>query len=1168
MADEIIGSTAKIDGVQASMEALAQRAAEMEGTVPGAQDLTSDVEAAADNFSDMEALSAGETPTSTPSSGRTRQRSPDVQARQDLMTETARTRAAEEQKRQQIRTRTEEARSEATIRRVEAEARSAEARAAKVVDPPLDPSVVDAAIEFAGGFMGFQDEAHDAWMDEQLRLGIPITRQSMNALRPEMVSLFDERPREAPMAERRLAAWREFEPTYEGPRSRVDSAFNDFLGERSLLSPSEQLRSERSKYKESLADEHENPWQSMGMGFAIGFAATSLFSGVEKAIMPGISGESAVPWQAEEQAATSLLPMVGSIGATLAARKLGPGAEMAAQFVGQGAGQLLQDSIDQWTTGHIFAQTRAGEELGEGRGGAEAVKEFTDALRNAATPAAKELAEFMTKVGSTGPVSPSAAAGFGILQTDQGTAFERNQTAVLGYLNSSPFLRAERDQYGVDPAGQTLKGISSQEYLGIAATAALSGNYAAMQGALANAESVRGREIENPAYRRDQDIVDKYERESGSGILNPDFWKHVGNLKSDQEYADAKERLKKEPRNLADPNGAIFAQQEKQIQSWEGQSKDIDADLISGQAAGASATARLGRQMIYGGDGNTIRAALPEMSSAVDQQERAIQSRIANNRAAAAMFAATNPAMARQFQASVDADTAQLEGMGAIIPSQERAAFQMDEDAATAGYGYSRAQDQYSLTTGLLSGGSYASLNGTESTSLTNQYQRAGRLRELANGGDPYANQAQRDRYLTQATQIEGAAATDLYDYQRNVERQDLDASGLLIGRTGAGINRAGAYGGAREIGGAYDALDLQLAGRRDLLTNILAGTLTQDDRNRYQGQLDIVQAQLDLDPSKKAHAMWDSAWGVSEANISRGGAQEQAARISGGSDAANPLVFGTIAGLRGEITDLTRKSTNANFSDEERAQARAMAAGRQVDILAQEARLARYDQEPGDQGRQIAIEGALSRAGRSFLEQGDVTSLRSEALRMAREDVTTYDAQIRRVQSQLSPEEFRNLQPAIAQERNQLLGKVTDLSESMDADFFRNLPAMTIGGTSFMGRLLPSAAQAAASIEGRGYGGIAARNLGFFNHTTGLDIMGGDRALSAAGTSYAASHPGNLTADAIGKAVAFALQSVQMKSEVTIRNGSERQSATGKIQAVENRTQGMGQVLPGVPRN
>ncbi|BDI29396.1 hypothetical protein CCAX7_14470 [Capsulimonas corticalis] len=1177
--DGIIGSTARIDS-QDALDLLTARAEEINGG--SAQSPSADVDSIVDDLAAKDATDLGETPAAAPS--RKRRQNPEVAERQRLQTQKVRDNTDQNLIKRQAETaaaqakadaiaRTAEAKADATIRTAEARARSAEARAAKVAPTPLDPSVVDAAVDFASDFQGYRDEASDAWMQTQLDRGIPVTRQSMNALRPEMVQNFAERPappREPTPAERQLNEFASFRESYTGKADQMEEAFRDHLIERGEATPAQRLAAEKDSFRQSLpgGKSREAMKTSQELGFAVGYGFQSVTTGVTKALDPMMSGEAYLPGQSWEQAGSSLFPLAGSlVGTMIGGRVGGPGGSLAGQFIGQGIGQTAEDLLDTYRTGHTYAQQRAGEMLGSGRGGADAVEEFTNALRNAATPAAKELAETLTKLGQNGPVTAGSVNEFGQLQSSMGVAFDHNVTTLGGFLDSSPFFGGLRAKYGSGPT----TGVSQQDYLGVANAAALSGNYDAMDTALAHAEAVRDMTYANPQYVKDKEFTDRYTRET-SNPFSSEYWSHVGKPSQDDAYEAALDRLKHEPKTL--PGAPTLGQQETAIRAAFEAHNLAQSDVLSGQAASATVGARLQLDMIYGGNGSTIRAALPGIEAGVSSQIRGLQRDADMARKAAAALTKNDPEtlnIKRQLLASADVDDSKILGLRSVAPSTKKAGYYPDEDAVGAGYGLSRSEDQYSLTVGLLAGGSYQGLAVLENKSLDTQVARAAHLRKLAQT-DPYADSAKKAGYLTEAIQIETSAQSERYDYARSIDRQEIDSTNLDVGHAQAGVERALAYAGPSSYSSAFGAEAAAYGAKIQALTEQLQrGGLTVDDYNRKEQELTSTRRAANALPGQEATAFYGASLAIAGAGIDKASTTAQIARLTGGSDVVNPLLPDVISQMESERSLLLDKSRDPRIAEPARREAEEAAERMRMQQIGVRFQEVQFSQEPVDQGHQIDVEGALSRVGRSFLEPGNVSALRSEALRMAREDISGYDAQVAKAQGTMSKSEFDVLRPAIALQRNQLLGKVTDLAESADADFYKNLPALSIGGGSFERRDLPSPARVAADMEGRGYAGIAVRNFGFFKRKSGLDFVGETGDISAGGRDYAVTHPGDTTAQGLAQAIAAlqkSLENLTIKGDITVKDGSNRSKMTGTIKSGTTDQQGLGAAVPGLPHN
>ena len=327
-----------------------------------------------------------------------------------------------------------------------------------------------------------------------------------------------------------------------------------------------------------------------------------------------------------------MLPLLGAIGGTvIGARVGGPAGGLGGQFLGQSIATSAEDLIDTYAGGHTFAQERAGQALGSGRGGREAIDEFTDALKNALTPAAKELAETLTAIGRAGPVSAAAAGEFGQYQFAMGTAFSGNASTEAQFLSSSPFL-VLRAAFGTAP----LTGLSTRDFVGNATAAALSGDYSAMRASEAFADAQMERGTEASGFQQDSDFKQRFEGES--------LWEkgrdYLFQPTRVRAYSLAKKRLTNEPRYTpgSDAARAALASQEAGLEDMYAAHEESEASVsYAGSLIGVGST-NLKTEMALGGDAGAIYAALPGIGANVQTGISALDSDIALNTASAAQF--------------------------------------------------------------------------------------------------------------------------------------------------------------------------------------------------------------------------------------------------------------------------------------------------------------------------------------------------------------------------------------------------------------------------------------------------------------------------------------------------------------------------------------------------
>jgi len=575
---------------------------------------------------------------------------------------------------------------------------------------------------------------------------------------------------------------------------------------------------------------------SKDMAYALAFGGMQTASNFTKAAQPAISGESFLADQVQEQQATSFLPLAFSAvgtAVTLGVTK-NPNAALAAQYVSGAAGQSVEDVVDTYTAGHTFAQERAGQSLGEGRGGADAVKEFTEALKNAATPAAKELAETLTKLGQTGATAPGAAQQFASFQYQMGTQFSGNVASEGRFLESSGFLAPIRSAFGTAPD----TALGTNDYLGNAAAAAMTGNYDGMKASLAFAEAKAGNDVENPAYRRDKQFVDRYDHNAGVGQDIKDFFTWDGGR--GQAYQEAQSRLGNQ---LASGNhipGAgepqfLSRKDQDMAASIKKQEDDIDAMRQTHEVGmanvgyGASLVGRdtglLKTAMTRGGGAATLGAAIPELRADVATATSALDTDIAQDKANAGKY----PLQKAFFLAQAADDEQKRAALGGIVPGIEKAKFDTGMEESAASYGLAHTGQEQTFTRGLLSGRTYKQLEGAEDTILSGESARASELRRDA--ANPILSPADRDKRLTEAAALETDTLAQRHDYGQQIYRQTLQVKDLNIGAAAVGVEQARAFGTPDQTFGAQGqeigALRSKLA---ELWQEMSHGGLTADE--------------------------------------------------------------------------------------------------------------------------------------------------------------------------------------------------------------------------------------------------------------------------------------------------------------------------------------------------
>lgn len=550
-----------------------------------------------------------------------------------------------------------------------------------------------------------------------------------------------------------------------------------------------------------------------GMDWAIGFGAMSTAQGVTSALKPAVGGEEYIPGQVAQQSATSLFPLIGAVAGTVAGFRMG-GAQgaLGGQFVGQSLGQTAEDLTDAYQTGHTFAQQRAGEALGSSRGGKEAVDEFVEALRTAATPAVKQLADTMTAVGRTGPVSPGAASEFGQLQFQLGSDFDATTTGVQKMLDSSPYFARQRQAFGTAP----LTGVSPGEYRGLAAAGAATGNYDAMEQALAYAEAVETRGVENPGYRVKSDFI---KREEGQNVFEQIGEAFVPSRV--RAYNEAKDALGTTPQFLP---GTVTPATRKRHEDMEAQYETFQED----QALVATATshlgadsARLSLRVLQGGGAAAMRGAQAGLEADARGGINAAEADIA----ILAGYKKDSPQFAPFYDNMIGADR-QKEAAFRAAPVENSVA------AVAAGL----AEEQARFTNRNLRD-TIAGRTAAEQFSGDIEYfHHRGREARTLPGLSP----AQRD-------QMESEALAGAYQTQQGLYAETLGNLDNAIGTAGVQAGRARLFGSAGDVDQAQtQELDAFKAKVAELNQELAHGVLTATDRIAKERELSQVYGQSD----------------------------------------------------------------------------------------------------------------------------------------------------------------------------------------------------------------------------------------------------------------------------------------------------------------------------------
>ncbi len=616
-----------------------------------------------------------------------------------------------------------------------------------------------------------------------------------------------------------------------------------------------------------------------GGGLNLAYGGFQAAQGVEKAFSPQLEGTYFQQDQANEQSLSSLIPLVttgiGALGFG------GPGA-LAGGFVGA----PIKAAIDAYEDTNVFGPERTGQILGAGRGGSPEIQDFVDAIKNAATPAVKELADTLQKLGQSGPVSPGAAAQFSIYQGNLGAGFSPSQEGLSKFLDSSPALAGVREAYGTSP----YDGMSASEYNGIASAAALTGNYSGMTGALAFARYAPGGSGRNP-YTRDSDFVQRFESKNSftDGLYN------LFHPSLETDYDQAKERLKTETPPPVDNTAANLQKVYEQYQ--------VDQTTIgtSGSLVGGALTG-LQSRLLSGAGPSAYADALPGIQANIGNEDGAYNTQITALRKAAA----ANPALAPFLNQQIAQDQAQQAQADLVLPTLRRAQVMGETDLEKARYGLS-------LTNDTLNGASASSLEGI----IDKQAGYLSGLHDYLSPAEIAANQTQ--------------AANMRYGAQQAVYSQTLGGIDNSIAGAQAGIAQQQAFG---TPGGVYGAQGQELTALTsklaELREEVSRGNLTYDDRLQKEREISQTNAQIASQSAARRNDFFDASASIGTSNFSADTASLSRNLAISGQSAITP---GILQDQRELIGTYGSALAAAPAGSVEQAQRRAQLSGAQNDL-------------------------------------------------------------------------------------------------------------------------------------------------------------------------------------------------------------------------------------------
>lgn len=445
-----------------------------------------------------------------------------------------------------------------------------------------------------------------------------------------------------------------------------------------------------------------------------------------------------------------------------------------------------------------------------------------------------------------------------------------------------------------------------------------------------------------------------------------------------------------------------------------------------------------------------------------------------------------------------------------------------------------------------LGGASAASLAGSVGA-------EAHALHEYAN--NEYADPALRAELISKAAMLQHQNMMQGY-------AQTLGQADVGIAATQMVVGAAREYADPSKYAGAYGyeikAYTEKIA---DLNDELRKGGLTVDERISKEQQLaSAIQQRIAL-PGEEKSAYYSAEGGILSAGIGVVSSDASMAAMTGGSAAAVPILAQRAMQQGGLISMYDDAARSAPSPGERAAYAAKAAAERYAQMQTMDSE-AGYNPDP-NLASQLAIEqGQLQRLNMGFLEPGNVNDARGAMLGGIGQELNQLSAQeaARKKAQGGSLTDYQNYR--YTEERQNLLTQQAQIGSEMDLSYFDKLPAMTVGGTSFMGRYLPSAAQTAVDLENRGFGTLSARNFGYTSDSSYESALSQSGGLLDAGKSTTGILANDQTAKALAAAIKSGLSGTTFNIVISGAHGTTKTTAVA--QTNQQRTQGLS-AMPGV---
>jgi len=887
---------------------------------------------------------------------------------------------------------------------------------------------------------------------------------------------------------------------------------------------------------------------------AAGYGAAQLFQEGGTAYTDLNSGAYFTPEQADS-AFASMLPGAATLAGAFigAATPIGPFA--GAAILG-GAGNIAQSAI---TANDTRQQTEreTAERLASALGSAaDNVERFKSVLEATHAPM-QQLAQGVAVVQAMSPgIGPESVAGIGRMATASGEYYGEIAKSVGGFLARDPALYQAADRFSrVEGTDIGREGYQNVADLALARGDMDTYNNARMGVAVSNLSY-------DPQYKKLYDRASDLQQDP---VLSLEH-----NLNKTMPWLSwIAPSIGIDPIQAAE--NARDQYQTNYLRTHAQPSPDAVADMLGYQGARFDVlrsgtlldTAQSGfqRTVLTGGSLEAQASQIPGIIQAANVGIAADERIIARDREFLDKLDPKN-SKAAEYRAGWESEIEEREQhenrLRLVEPSTVRSFSLTGIATRESENALNQSRLQYELTANLLSGKSYNDMANVENDITGNAKSIARWLNNEANV-EPGLLPSERARMRTDAVNQLSQAASQDNAYRFGAIEQDVRQDEMGVSRLQNAATRIATNGSPQEIYQAGEASVKALTSEFETLTNALKqSNLTLDQRMQLEAQRDNVQTRMVVQHHNDVVARDNGMVALDSFGAEAADSYASLDRLNGGSRAgllqtAQAVSDATVS--RKKLLDMS--DDVADYGEVDRARFASEAAKVDQANAARWLNATNYSPAPELAGSMIKDRGALDRASFSFMESGNVNQIRGRLFSDIGREITELGAQEEDQRKAEGGHLTQTEENSYERQRQGLLTERAHIGYDMDRSFFAKLPAVTLGGTSFAQRYLPTYSQAAAYTENVAPT-VAAANFGFFNPGT-FNQMGGDvGTLGTAGKSTHDIAPGNLSLQALADVLKASFTEALRQYSGAVSGAARPPSPGATIQSNNSQTRGL----------